>query len=83
MRALAPNSHTALEKMVRKAGVKDSVAQPIIECLVTLGNEVWKRPDIAPATSAETQEILNGELRRLKGMGPIQNPLLEMKGMLH
>jgi len=80
MRALAPNSHTALEKMVCEARVKDSVAQPIIECLVTLGNEVWKRQ--GTMSSEGIQEVLNAELRRLKALGPIQNPLLEMNGVL-
>ena len=79
MRLLAPNSRTALEKMVREAGVKDSVAQPIIQCLVTLGNEVWNHPDNMSLWGI--QEVLSEELRCLKALGPIQNPLLEMNGV--
>ncbi|KAF8581575.1 hypothetical protein K439DRAFT_1647867 [Ramaria rubella] len=32
---------TSLEKMVQDVGVKDTIAQPIIECLKQLGKELW------------------------------------------
>jgi hypothetical protein len=80
MRALTPNSRTALEKMIREAGVKDLIAQPIIECLTQLGNELWSQRRLRALSAEDVQNSLKEELSRMKSLGPIHNPLLEMPG---
>jgi len=78
-RAIAPNSKTALEKMVRETGTKDTVSQPILECLSQLGTQLWSQNI---RDRAVISSILKEELERQKQLGPIHNPLLDMNGMI-
>lgn len=82
MTALQPNVSTALADAVRQSGVKDSLAQPIIERLLKIGQDLRKAtPDRAAHTPDEVQSILTDELRKAQGLGPgIMNPLLAMDG---
>ncbi|KII83511.1 hypothetical protein PLICRDRAFT_58403 [Plicaturopsis crispa FD-325 SS-3] len=83
MTALQPNVSTALADAVRQSGVKDSLAQPIIERLVKIGQDLRKAtPDRAAHTPDEVQSILTDELRKAQGLGSgIMNPLLAMDGV--
>lgn len=78
MRALQPNSQTALERMVRESGVKDVIAQPILEILKRLSNELYSS---STASHVDIQKALSNKLREMKAQGSIQNPFLEMKGL--
>ena len=79
MRALAPNSRTAVDKMAQLVGVKDTIAQPIIEYFTQLSNELWTNRTPGQ-TQTTIRDLLNQELTRMKASGPVQNPLLEMSG---
>ena len=79
MHALAPNSCTAIEKIAQLAGVKDTIAQPIIESFTQLANDLWTQRT-AGQNQSTIHTLLNQELTRMKVLGPIQNPLLEMTG---
>ena len=85
MRAIDPNaSRSALDKLVRDAGIKDTLAQPIIESLLQLGHELCNQEtEVGRLSAKRIQELLNEELRRISLQGPIQNPLLDMEGMFH
>lgn len=67
---------------VRESGVKDSLAQPIIDNLVKLGQDLRKSvPDRQAHSPDEVQAILTDELRKAQGLGSgIINPLLAMDG---
>jgi hypothetical protein len=80
MRALAPNARTALDKMVRESGVKDSISHHIMESLIQLGNDLWNRRQEEGLNNNTIQQLLNDELRHIKSAGPIQNPGLDMEG---
>jgi len=76
---MQPNSKTALEDLVRDAGVKDTMSQPLIDSLREFTDTLWNREvDIEYKT---LQELLAVELRKVKSAGPIQNPLLDMPGV--
>jgi hypothetical protein len=82
IRAIAPNAHTALDRLVRDAGVKDTIAQLIIECLVQLGNDLWDWQVAEQLNKDSIQQLLNDELRNIKAKRLIQYPTLDMKGEL-
>ena len=64
--------------MVRESGVKDTIAQPILECLTQIGNELQATQNTNQVT---VQAVLAEELKQLKVQGPIRNPLLDMNGL--
>jgi hypothetical protein len=76
---MKPNSKTTLDGLVKEAGVKDAFAQPLLDALVQLSNTLWNSDD--GITYSTLQDLLTAELRRMKSLGPIHNPLLDMKGM--
>ncbi|KAJ6626754.1 hypothetical protein B0H10DRAFT_2161530 [Mycena sp. CBHHK59/15] len=81
--ALEPNVATTLTEAVRASGVKDSLAQPIIDLLVKMGQDLCKaNPDGSSYSPAEVQTILTEELKKhqQKGEG-ITNPLFDMDGI--
>jgi hypothetical protein len=81
--SLEPNVATKLTEAVRDSGVKDLVAQPIIDAIVKLGQELRKStPDRAAHTPDEVQLILTEELKKAHSKGGAVNPLLGMDGML-
>ncbi|KAJ7118420.1 hypothetical protein C8R43DRAFT_1099217 [Mycena crocata] len=81
--ALEPNIATTLTEAVRASGVKDALAQPIIDVLVKLGQDLRKaNPDGTSRSPDEVQTILTEELKKhqQKGEG-ITNPLFDMDGI--
>ncbi|KAJ6621012.1 hypothetical protein B0H10DRAFT_1945650 [Mycena sp. CBHHK59/15] len=67
---------------VRLSGIKDTLAQPIIDALVKMGQDLQKvNPDGSSYSLDEVQAILTEELRKhqQKGEG-ITNPLFDMDG---
>jgi hypothetical protein len=60
--AIAPNAHTALNRLVCDVGVKDTIAQLIIECLVQLGNDLWDWRVAEQLNKDSIQHLLNDEL---------------------
>ncbi|TFY81247.1 hypothetical protein EWM64_g2768 [Hericium alpestre] len=83
MTALQPNVVTALEESAKQFGIKDPVAQPIIDSLVRLGQQLRKStPDRAAYTPDEVQSILTEELKKAFAKGPVMNPLLDMNGLV-
>ena len=84
MLALQPNVATALTEAVRESGTKDTLAQPVIDHLVKLGQELRKAsPTRAAYAPDEVLSILTEELKKeqVKGQG-ILNPLVSMDGEL-
>lgn len=82
MTALQPNVATTLVEAVRETGIKDAMAQPIIDHLVKLGAELRKAsPTRSAHTPDEVMSILTAELLQAqqKGAGVI-NPLTSMDG---
>lgn len=80
--ALEPNVATTLTEVVRASGVKDTLAQPIIDLLVKMGQDLRKaNPDGTSRSPDEVQTILTEELKKhqQKGEG-ITNPLFDMDG---
>ncbi|KAJ6568205.1 hypothetical protein B0H10DRAFT_1964985 [Mycena sp. CBHHK59/15] len=80
--ALEPNVTTTLTDTVRLSGIKDTLAQPIIDALVKMGQDLWKaNPDGSSYSPDEVQTILTVELKKhqQKGEG-ITNPLFDMEG---
>lgn len=81
MKSLQPSVATALNDMVRSTGTKDSLAQPVIDDLVKLGQRLRLA---TPNTQSpdEIQAILTSELEKAhaKGRGFL-NPLVTMDGM--
>lgn len=81
MTALQPAVATTLTDAVRQSGVKDSLAQPIIENLVKLGQNLWKAtPDCAAHTPDEVPSILADELKKAHSGGGVMNSLIDMDG---
>lgn len=78
LRALQPNSRTAIGDLVKDSGVKDTLAQPLIESLMELSYSMYAANS---HSSGEIQEMLNNELKNIKSQGRIQNAFLEMKGL--
>lgn len=81
MRAMRPNSRSAVDSLIRDAGIKDTISQPLIDSLVDLSSTLWNKDD-QDLTYETLQELLAQELRQLKLLGPIQNPLLDMNGKI-
>lgn len=85
MTALQPNVASTLVEAVRETGIKDALAQPVINHLVKLGAELRKAsPTSAGAHSPdEVMSILTEELLKAQGKGAgILNPLNSMDGTL-
>ena len=85
MLALQPNVATALTETVQEPGTKDALAQPVIDRLVKLGQELRKAsPTRAAYAPDEVLAILTEELKKeqAKGQG-ILNPLVSMDGKLY
>lgn len=83
MRALDKEAATPIERLVRESGVKDTLAQPIINNLIKLGNELRKRTAGKSAHSTdEVRVILATELEKVHSKGGVINPLLDMDGTL-
>lgn len=82
MLSLQPNVATSLASAVRETGVKDALAQPVIDSLVKLGQELRKAtPNRAAYTPDEVQAILTSELKSCRDQGyGIINPLADMDG---
>lgn len=76
---LLPNSHSAVEKIIRSTGIKDTLAYTLIDGLLDLGDDVWKKK---PATmkKEDFKAIMNVELTKVFNGGEVQNPLLDMPG---
>lgn len=81
--SLGPNVVTTLTDAVRASGIKDSLAQPIIDTLVKMGVELRKAsPDGSTHSPDEVQTILTEELKKHQSQGAgITNPLIDMDGM--
>jgi hypothetical protein len=81
--ALQPAVTTTLTEAVRTSGTKDALAQPVIDNLVKLGQQLRKNnPERTAYTPDEVQSILTDELKRAQGRGKgIINPLMDMEGM--
>lgn len=82
MTALQPNVATTLVEAVRETGIKDAMAQPIIDHLVKLGSELRKSsPTQTAHTPDEVMAILTAELLQAQGKGAgVINPLTSMDG---
>ncbi|KAJ6469227.1 hypothetical protein DFH09DRAFT_1294525 [Mycena vulgaris] len=81
--SLEPNISTTLTEAVRLSGIKDTLAQPIIDSLVKMGQDLRKaNPNGSSYSPDEVQTILTEELKKhqQKGEG-ITNPLLDMDGV--
>lgn len=79
-RTLIPSSHSALEKLIRSSGTKDTFAFPIIGKLLRLGDEIWKnRPP--EMKKPEFSNVMKIELTRIQIEGEMINPLLNMPGV--
>ncbi|KAF9522532.1 hypothetical protein CPB83DRAFT_917285 [Crepidotus variabilis] len=81
--SLEPNISTTLQESVRRSGVKDALAQPIIDLMVKLGQDLRKGDGSQPPKLPDkVQAILTEELSKhqRKGHGVI-NPLLQMDGV--
>ncbi|KAJ6578993.1 hypothetical protein B0H10DRAFT_2443555 [Mycena sp. CBHHK59/15] len=81
--ALEPNIATTLTEAVRLSGVKDALAQPIIDILVKMGQDLRKaNPDGTAHSPDEIQTILTEELKKHQRQGEgITNPLFDMDGI--
>lgn len=72
---------TTLTDAVRKSGIKDAHAQPIIDNLVKLGQDLRKSsPDRVAYTPDEVLAILTDELKSAQSLGRVMNPLIDMEG---
>lgn len=81
MTALQPGITTTLTDHIRQTGVKDTLAQPIIDNLVKLGQNLRKAtPDRAAHSPDEVLSILTAELKKAQGLGGVMNPLVDMDG---
>ncbi|KAJ7476792.1 hypothetical protein FB451DRAFT_1461207 [Mycena latifolia] len=80
--ALEPNVATTLTEAVRLSGVKDALAQPIIDILVKMGQDLRKaNPEGSALSPDEIQTILTEELKKHQQQGEgITNPLFDMDG---
>ncbi|KAJ7670498.1 hypothetical protein B0H14DRAFT_3102396 [Mycena olivaceomarginata] len=81
--ALEPNIATTLTEAVRASGVKDALAQPIIDMLVKMGQDLRKaNPNGSSFSPDEVQMILTEELKKHQQVGAgITNPLFDMDGI--
>ncbi|KAJ7262385.1 hypothetical protein C8J57DRAFT_1719333 [Mycena rebaudengoi] len=81
--ALEPNISTTLAEAVRLSGIKDTLAQPIIDSLVKMGQDLRKaNPDGSSYSPDEVQTILTEELKKHQQRGEgITNPLFDMDGI--
>lgn len=81
MTALQPNVVTSLAEAVHKSGVKDAMAQPIIDNLVKLGQDLRKgSPEQTARSPDEVLTILVDELAKAHQQGGVLNPLINMDG---
>lgn len=79
--SLEPNVATTLVEAVRETGIKDTLAQPIINNLVKLGTELRKASPTSSHTPDEVMSILTAELLKAQSKGAgIINPLTSMDG---
>lgn len=80
--ALEPNIASTLTDAVRQSGIKDALAQPIIDILVKMGQDLRKaNPDSSTYSPDEVQTILTEELKKHQQQGEgITNPLFDMDG---
>ncbi|KAJ6632325.1 hypothetical protein B0H10DRAFT_2159621 [Mycena sp. CBHHK59/15] len=81
--ALEPNIASTLTEAVRLSGVKDAQAQPIIDILVKMGQDLRKANPMGTVHSPdEIQTILTEELKKHQRQGEgITNPLFDMDGI--
>lgn len=80
--ALKGTAESRITSTQRSAGVKDYIAQPIIEWILTRRKEVLKSvPPASKLLESELETILRTELKQ-HGRALHVNPLLEMPGML-
>lgn len=84
LKALEPNVVTALADSVKDSGIKDTLAQPIIDNLVKLGTQLRKTASGRDSLTPDIiQDILTNELKKANGSKPgpnIINPLVMMDG---
>ena len=86
MTALKPNVATTLSDAVSGSGIKDTFAQPIIERLVKLGQQLRKgSADGSMLSPGDVLTNLTEELKKIHASsgGAVMNPLLHMPGMNH
>ena len=86
MTALEPNVATTLNDAISGSGIKDTFAQPIIEHLVKLGQQLRKGSGDGSALSpGDVLTNLTEELKKIHTLsgGAVMNPLLHMSGMDH
>ncbi|KAJ6621770.1 hypothetical protein B0H10DRAFT_1945050 [Mycena sp. CBHHK59/15] len=68
--AFEPNVATTLTEAVRASGVKDALAQPIIDLLIKMGQDLRKpNPDGTSHSPDEIQTILTEELKKHQQKG--------------
>ncbi|EIW74161.1 hypothetical protein CONPUDRAFT_170321, partial [Coniophora puteana RWD-64-598 SS2] len=81
--AKEPGATTKLTELSRTSGIKDMVAQPILESVIKLGQNLRKSsPGQAAYTPNEIEAILTEEIKKARSSsrGGI-NPLIEMDGV--
>jgi hypothetical protein len=79
--AIQPRTIQRVKEHARDSGIKDPVAQPVIERLLTLSKSLYKQAKDAPRRSTEEiTAILRQELDRERRKG-CMNPLLDMEGL--
>ncbi|GJJ06810.1 hypothetical protein Clacol_001006 [Clathrus columnatus] len=76
-RAMQPRSQTMVESFVKEHGIKDTIAQPLIEHFTRSANELF----LTKPNKEKIQSILKQKYDELKKEGNFQNPLLEMPGL--
>jgi len=86
MVALEPNVATTLSDTISGSSIKDVFAQPIIERLIKLGQQL--RKGSADGSMLSPGNVLTNLMEELKKIhassgGAVMNPLLHMPGMVH
>ena len=85
MTALEPNVATTLSDTISGSGIKDLFAQPIIERLIKLGQQL--RKGSGDGSTLSPSDVLTNLTEELKAIhassGAVMNPLLHMPGMDH
>ncbi|GJJ10219.1 hypothetical protein Clacol_004445 [Clathrus columnatus] len=76
-RAMQPRSQTMVESFVKEHGIKDTIAQPLIEHFTRSANELF----LTEPNKEKIWSILKQKYDELKKEGNFQNPLLEMLGL--
>ncbi|EIW74429.1 hypothetical protein CONPUDRAFT_160132 [Coniophora puteana RWD-64-598 SS2] len=78
--AYESGASTKLAESSRASGVKDPIAQPILDSMIKIGQEIRKNNPhrVAKATPEEVQALLDAELRKARSRGSVINPLLQM-----